>query len=99
MSAKSDPVCSSAGCTQYKHLKKDLPYKINYPVANFGKDHDIRYSEDSAADAEKALGHVFTPQWDDEDEKWIVPTESVEFKLATTGEDLHIGHFNHPEDF
>jgi hypothetical protein len=38
---KSDPICSSAGCTQYRHKKKGLGYKINYPVPNFGADKDI----------------------------------------------------------
>lgn len=51
--ARSDPICSSAGCTQYRHPSKDLGYKINYAVPNFGKDHDIRHSEQSAVDAEK----------------------------------------------
>jgi hypothetical protein len=37
----SDPICSSAGCTQYKHKKKERGYKINYPVPNFGADKDI----------------------------------------------------------
>jgi len=99
MGAKSDPICASSGCTQYKHKKKELPYKIDYTVPHFGKDLDIRHSEESALDAEKALGHVFTPEWDDEDEKWIVPTETAEFKLASTGEDVHMGHFNKQEDF
>jgi len=41
MSSKSDPICSSAGCTQYEHPHKDT-YKMNYFVPNFGKDHDIK---------------------------------------------------------
>lgn len=90
MESGSDPICSSAGCTQYKHAGRGLGYKINYPVANFGKDRDIVHSEQSATDAEKLLGHTFTPQWDEEDEKWIVPTESVEFKLAATAEDVNL---------
>ena len=35
---ESDPICSSAGCVQYLHMKKGLGYKINYPVPNFGAD-------------------------------------------------------------
>ena len=38
---RSDPICSSAGCDQYLHDHKDLGYKINYPVPNFGKDYDL----------------------------------------------------------
>ena len=59
-------------------------------MPNFGKDHDIIRSEDSAVDAEKALGHVFTPKWNDEDDKFEVPTESIEFKLAATGQDVRM---------
>jgi len=37
----SDPICSSAGCDQYKHEGKDRGYDINYPVPSFGMDRDI----------------------------------------------------------
>ena len=37
----SDPVCSSAGCTQYLHPNEKPKYPIDYPVANHGPDHDI----------------------------------------------------------
>jgi len=38
----SDPICSSAGCTQYK-LPDDGPrYPMDYFVPNFGVDHDIK---------------------------------------------------------
>ena len=32
LSEKSDPICSSAGCGQYKHPKKDRGYDIDYAV-------------------------------------------------------------------
>jgi hypothetical protein len=35
---ESDPICSSAGCTQYPHPSKDRGYKIDYFVPNFGAD-------------------------------------------------------------
>jgi hypothetical protein len=54
----SDPICSSAGCTQYKHVGSKKKYPIDYPVANFGRDkNDIVASEDSLDWAEKHLGH------------------------------------------
>ena len=37
---KSDPICNSAGCTQYLHPKLD-DFKKNYFVPNFGRDHEI----------------------------------------------------------
>ena len=40
---QSDPICSSAGCTQYKLPKgnKTETWPKDYPVPNLGKDHDI----------------------------------------------------------
>ena len=35
---ESDPICSSAGCTQYRHPAKDRGYKIDYFVPHFGAD-------------------------------------------------------------
>jgi TfoX/Sxy family transcriptional regulator of competence genes len=55
--AESDPICSSAGCTQYKHKTKGLGYKINYGVPDFGRDHDINHNFDSLDTAEKIVGH------------------------------------------
>ena len=57
---ESDPICSSAGCTQYKHKTKGLGYKINYPVPNFGKDHDIVDNHGSLSWAENSLNHKWT---------------------------------------
>jgi len=59
--AQSDPICSSAGCTQYMYRKPNsgLPYDINYPVPNFGADKDIIDSKDSLGLAELNLGHKF----------------------------------------
>ena len=38
---ESDPICSSAGCTQYKTKKTPLGYDLDYFVPNFGVDKDI----------------------------------------------------------
>jgi hypothetical protein len=55
----SDPICSSAGCTQYKHKKKELGYKINYPVPSFGRDNDINDNFASLKLAESMVGEKF----------------------------------------
>ena len=55
---QSDPICSSAGCTQYKLpdvKKKDYPK--DYPVPNLGKDHDIIGTFGSLKDAERIRNH------------------------------------------
>jgi len=54
----SDPICSSAGCTEYKN--KSVPtYPMDYFVPNFGMDHDIKKSENSEEWASKEVGHTW----------------------------------------
>ena len=60
MQLESDPICSSAGCTQYKHPKKDLGYELDYPVPNLGQDRDIKTNFNSLKIAEKINKH----HWD-----------------------------------
>ena len=55
----SDPICNSAGCTQYLHPKVD-DFKKNYFVPNFGRDHEINQNFNSLKIAEEQLGH----HWD-----------------------------------
>merc|ERR1712046_185221 len=38
---ESDPICSSAGCSQYKQKKTPLGYDLDYFVPNFGPDPDM----------------------------------------------------------
>jgi hypothetical protein len=38
---QDDPICSSAGCTQYKHPVLTT-YPMDYPVPDFGIDHEIK---------------------------------------------------------
>ena len=69
---KSDPICSSAGCTQYLHPEGAAGHPMDYPVADFGVDHHIKESQASEKAAESTLDHDWTPKKDD-DGKWIVP--------------------------
>lgn len=71
---ESDPICSSAGCTQYKHVKKALGYDIDYPVPNFGRDHLINQNFGSLDWAEKQLGH----RWEYKEGK---PEKVVEYNV------------------
>lgn len=57
---ESDPICSSAGCTQYEHPKLET-YPMDYPVPNFGVDHGILAAENSISAAEKQLNHKWVP--------------------------------------
>merc|ERR1712127_10515 len=53
----SDPICSSAGCNQYKHPKKDDGYDKDYPVVDLGIDRDIVAHNENLPIAEKIVGH------------------------------------------
>merc|ERR1711990_1252857 len=55
-----DPICSTAGCTQYKHPKKKRGYPIDYFVPDFGADPEIAGTAASLAEAESIVGK----KWD-----------------------------------
>ena len=59
LQTESDPICSSAGCDQYKHPEKKL-HPMNYPVPSFGADPEITGINQSLAVAEATTGH----KWD-----------------------------------
>jgi len=69
MQLNSDPICSSAGCDQYKHETKDRGYDINYPVPNFGMDRDIHGGLENVKVAEKIVGHKLSDMTTDEFKK------------------------------
>ena len=81
---ESDPICSSAGCTQYKHKKKSLGYDINYFVPHFGADTEINESKASLATAEEMIGHKF----DFPNAKWKKPKAVKYTSVAPYDEDI-----------
>jgi len=82
INTESDPICSSAGCTQYKHKKKALGYDIDYPVPHFGTDKDINDDFDSIALAEKMVGHKFQIGTAASKAKWKNPAKEVDYNFA-----------------
>merc|ERR1711934_551794 len=55
---RSDPICNSAGCTQYKHPdSKEAKYDMNYFVPHFGMDRDIQGSLENLHVAEGIVKH------------------------------------------
>ena len=79
---ESDPICSSAGCTQYKHKKKPLGYKINYPVPNFGVDTDIVDNHASLELAESMKSHKLGLGTEASKAKWHNPAKDVDYNFA-----------------
>ena len=62
-------------------------HPINYPVPNFGVDHEILATSKHTAQAEKQLGITWTPT-QDEDGVWDTPTETAQFHLLQTGSNI-----------
>lgn len=75
----SDPICSSAGCTQYKHQKEKLGYDIDYPVANFGEDHDIKDLKHNLAIVERDLKHKLVMGTKQSKKKWHNDAKDTEY--------------------
>lgn len=53
----SDPICHSAGCTQYLHPKPEPGHPVDYPVPNFGRDTDVITTFNSLDVAQKIRNH------------------------------------------
>ena len=79
--AQSDPICSSAGCDQYKH--PDLPDEPprDYFVPNFGKDIDIKNSIQDEKVASKLVGHRWNFKTEDSWEKYRNPAKDVKYNF------------------
>lgn len=61
---QDDPICNSAGCTQFLFPKGPDDPPRDYPVADFGIDHDILASQQNEENAKKFLSmtHVKKPE-------------------------------------
>jgi hypothetical protein len=80
-----DPICSSAGCSQYKHPKQKDDHKIDYFVPSYGKDHDRIHTDDSLNTAENMLGHKWNWKKDtskDPPRDYFVPNFGMDKDIA-----------------
>ena len=67
---RSDPICSSAGCTQYEHPAPPKGHPMDYFVPNFGRDPDMEGTEDSIDIAQKMIGHKIIMGTEESKAKW-----------------------------
>jgi hypothetical protein len=81
LDAESDPICSSAGCEQYKQPEGPPKHPMDYFVPNFGVDHHIKESESSEKWASKEIGHTWV--WVKEEKK-----DPVEYKIEPLDVDM-----------
>ena len=79
---ESDPICNSAGCTQYKHKKKDPGYDMDYPVVDNGVDRDIVANHEDLKLAEGMLKHKLIMGTDESKEKWKNPAKKTEYDYS-----------------
>ena len=57
---QSDPICSSAGCVQYKQPEGPAQHPMDYFVPNFGVDHDVLATESNEKLASAMVGHAWS---------------------------------------
>ena len=67
---ESDPICSSAGCTQYKHKKTPLGYDLDYAVPSFGPDPDMVGTANAVSIAEAMHQHKLILGTPESKAKW-----------------------------
>ena len=79
---QSDPICSSAGCTQYAHKKTPLGYPIDYPVPNFGVDPDVTTTARSIEIGEEAHGHKLIMGTPESRAKWWNVAKDTSYNFA-----------------
>lgn len=79
---ESDPICSSAGCDQYRHKHGALGYDINYPVPNFGEDQDILDARNNLKLVEGLQGHKIIMGTAESRKKWHNVAKDTMYNFA-----------------
>jgi hypothetical protein len=78
----SDPICSSAGCTQYAHKKTPRGYPIDYPVPAFGEDPEILGTANSISIGEAMHKHKLIMGTPESKAKWHNPAKDTMYNFA-----------------
>ena len=71
-----DPICSSAGCTQFKH-PEEKSHPMNYPVPSFGADPEMETTHNSIAIGEAQFGHKLIMGTDESKAQWKNPAKDT----------------------
>jgi hypothetical protein len=79
----SDPICSTAGCTQYKHPSQAASYPMDYTVPNFGADSEMADFKSNLEKTEALLGKKFNPSKKED-------PHPVDYKVPNFGVDQDI---------
>ena len=77
---QSDPICSSAGCTQYKQPEGPKLHPMDYFVPNFGMDkHDVMWTAENEKIASALVGHAWSFKTPESWEKWRNRAKDAEY--------------------
>ena len=82
MNLQSDPICSSAGCTQYKHPEPEADPPRDYPVPDFGEDPDIAGTISNEAVSSKIVGHTWKFKTPESWEKYRNKAKDTDYNFA-----------------
>merc|ERR1711934_38598 len=79
---ESDPICSSAGCTQYAQKKTPLGYDLDYFVPNFGPDPDMVGTSKAISIAEAMHNHKIIMGTKESRAKWHNVAKDAMYNFA-----------------
>jgi hypothetical protein len=92
---QDDPICSSAGCTQYKQPEGPKPPPRDYFVPNFGMDHDIKSTFTDLKVAEAMWNHAWAFKTPESWEKYRVRAKDVDYNFdPELSEDMRVSLHN-----
>jgi hypothetical protein len=77
-----DPVCSSAGCTQYKHPEAPEGHPMDYPVPSFGADPDVETTANSISIGEAMFNHKIIMATDESKAQWHNVAKDTDYNFA-----------------
>jgi len=81
---RSDPICSSSGCGQYKHVSSAPTHPTDYFVPNFGQDHEISDSLANERVASKIVGSDWKFKTPESFAKYRNKAKDVDYNFAPT---------------
>jgi hypothetical protein len=94
---RDDPVCSSAGCTQFKHPEEPVSHPMDYPVPSFGADEEIEATANSISIGEAMYNHKIVMGTEESKAQWANPASDAGSQYNFAPEldnDIKVTHTN-----
>lgn len=77
---RDDPICSSAGCTQFKH-PEEKTHPMDYPVPSFGADPEMTTTSNSIAIGEAQYNHKIIMGTEESKKQWENPAKKAPYNF------------------